>query len=205
MAALLAVLTLQVVSDVRNNVLPDTCTSEDDASTSTSAVPLHAEQAKSAITSADHSNAIAKLGIKTPDKAVPMLMNARSTEVHAQTAAIMKMATTRVHVALTHIKQETGIVFQPRAASLNPAIIGAGMPANQLVEAAEALESLAVNDDATEDHATADAMLRDTDAIQKETSLPLSTAWTLKLQLSKEYLLRSTSRKLITSASQLAS
>ena len=60
MAAQLAVSTLQVASDARNNVHPDTCTSEDDALTSTSAAPLPAGQVNYATTSADHSSAIVK-------------------------------------------------------------------------------------------------------------------------------------------------
>lgn len=205
MAAQLAVSTLQAASDVRNSVLLDICISEDVVSMSTSAVPLHAAQVKSATTSADHSSAIAKPGTGMLDKAVPTLMNARSMVALAQTAATMKMATTHVHVAQIRIKQEMDTVSQLSVVLLNQAIIGAGMQANLLVEAAEALESLAVNDDATADLVRADVTLNDTDEKQIETSQLLLTAWTLKLQLSKEYLLRSISRKLITTASQLAS
>lgn len=205
MAAQLAVSTLQVASDVRNNVLPDTCTSEDDALTSTSAAPLRAVQVKFATTSADHSSAIVKLGTRMQDKAVQTLMNARSTVALAQTAATMKMATIPVLAAQIRTRQEMATVFQPRVASLNQAIIGAGMQANPRRAAAEALESSAANDGATADLARVDATLSVTDEIQIETSLPLLTVGTLKLQLSKEYQLRSTSRRLITSTSQLAS
>lgn len=205
MAAQLAVSTLQVASDARNNVLPDTCTSEADALTSTSAAPLRAAQVKFATTSADHSNAIVKLGTRMQDKAVQTLMNVRSTVALAQTAATMKMATIPVLAAQIRTRQEMATVFQPCVASLNQAIIGAGMQANLQHEAAEALESSAVNDGATADLVRVDATLSVTDEIQIETSLPLLTVGTLKLQLSKEYQLRSTSRRLITSTSQLAS
>jgi len=205
MAAQLAVSTLQVASDARNNVLPDTCTSEDDVLTSTSAAPLPAVAVKCATTSADHSSAIVKLGTRMPDKAVQTLMNARSTVALAQTVATMKMATTPVLAAQIRTRQEMATVFQPREASLNPAIIGAGMQANLRNEAAEALESSAATDGATADLVRVDATLSVTDEIQIETSLQLLTVGTLKLQLSKEYQLRSTSRKLITSMSQLAS
>jgi len=57
-------------------------------------------------------------------KAVPMLMNARSTVALAQTAATMKMATTLVHVAQIRIKLEMATVSQLSVALLNPAIIG---------------------------------------------------------------------------------
>ena len=64
------------------------------------------------------------------------------------------------------------------------------MQANLRNEAAEALESSAATDGATADLVRVDATLSVTDEIQIETSQPLLTAGTLKLQLSKEYQLR---------------
>ena len=64
------------------------------------------------------------------------------------------------------------------------------MQANLRNEAAEAPESSAVNDGATADRVRVDATLSVTDEIQIETSQPLLTVGTLKLQLSKEYQLR---------------
>ena len=64
------------------------------------------------------------------------------------------------------------------------------MQASLRHKAAEAPESSAVNDGATADLVRVDATLSVTDEIQIETSLPLLTVGTLKLQLSKEYQLR---------------
>jgi hypothetical protein len=64
------------------------------------------------------------------------------------------------------------------------------MQANLRHKAAEAPESSAVNDGATADLVRVDATLSVTDEIQIETSQPLLTVGTLKLQLSKEYQLR---------------
>lgn len=64
------------------------------------------------------------MGTRMLDKAAQTLMNARSTVALAQTAATMKMATTPALAAQIRTRQEMATVFQPRVASLNPAIIG---------------------------------------------------------------------------------
>lgn len=71
-------------------------------------------------------------------------------------------------------------------------VFRAGMQVNLPVEAADRPELLAVNDDATADHAIVDATLSDTDEIhiQKRILLSLLTAWILRPLLSTEYQLR---------------
>ena len=64
------------------------------------------------------------------------------------------------------------------------------MRVSLLDEAQQLLESLAENDDATVDLATADVMLKDTDEMLRRTSRLSLTAWIHKPQSSKVSQLR---------------